>query len=88
MTVSGVPSPLRSTVTAVTVSVSPSASVSLPSTLPDTGVSSVTLTVSSFATGASLTGVTVMSSVAVVPPVVVYVIGGTAPWKSGAGVKA
>ena len=49
----------------VTVKALPSASVSLVSTLPETGLSSVVLTVSSTATGALLSEATVMLTVAV-----------------------
>ena len=53
----------------VTVKALPSASVSLVSTLPETGLSSVVLTVSSTATGKSFTDVTVMFTTPVsVPP--------------------
>ena len=51
---SGVPSPLMSTVAAVTVRGLPSGSVSLASTLPPTEVSSATGTISSIATGGLL----------------------------------
>ena len=54
----------------VTLSVSPSASVSLPSTAITTGVSSAVVRLSSTATGASFAPLTVMVSVlvAVRPP--------------------
>ena len=61
--------PLPGRTTAVTVSVSPSTSVSLASTSTVDGVVLGCRAVSSTATGASLTGVTVMVTVAVaVPP--------------------
>ena len=50
--------------TRVAVNVSPSTSVSLVSTLPVRAVSSLVLTVSSTVTGESLTGLTVIETVA------------------------
>src|SRR6185503_11280247 len=79
-------------VTAVTVSVSPSMSLSLTSTsIGVSASSSATLAVSFAATGGSLTGVTVIATVAVaVPPwpsEIVYVKL-VAPWKFAAGWNA
>ena len=63
--VSGVPSPFTSIAAAVIVNGSLSGSVSFPSTLTVTGVSSITGMVSLTPTGGSLTGVTVIETVAV-----------------------
>ena len=88
---SGLPSPSMSTVTEVTVSTSPSGSVSLVSKLPLIGVSSATGTLSSIATGASGVGVTITLAVAgaeVAPRLSVTtneIL--TAPLKLGAGVN-
>ena len=60
--------PLAGTVTAVTVSVSSSGSESLLSTVVVTGVFSDVVSVSSFATGASFTALTVIVTVAVSDP--------------------
>jgi hypothetical protein len=57
---SGVPSPSVSTVIMLTDSVSPSMSLSLLSTWPAVDAPGTVVALSSAATGASLTGVTVM----------------------------
>ena len=66
-----------------TVKVLPSTSVSFVNIFPETGVSSVAEMISSTATGASLTGVTVIFNVPVPEPpfvsVAVYSIAGTCP---------
>ncbi len=56
--------PLAPWVTALTVSVSPSRSLSFVSTLTVTAVSSAVVAVSLFATGASFTAITVIVTVA------------------------
>ena len=78
-------------VNCVTVSGLPSTSVSLASTLPVAVVSSVTTTVSSTATGRSLTGFTVMVAVAAgdVAPLLSVTVNGifTVPLKFAAGIN-
>ena len=67
----------------VTLSGSPSTSVSLLSTLPVATVSSLVVTVSDTPTGASFTDVIAIASVDVVlsePSLNVYVALGTTPW--------
>ena len=63
--VTGVPTTAGCPLIWVTVSVSPSTSVSLPSTLMTTDASSLVVKLSLTATGASLTGVTVIFTLAV-----------------------
>ena len=87
----GINVPTPGIVNCVTLSGLPSTSVSFVSTLPVAGVSSVTATVSSTATGRSLTGFTVMLALAAgdVAPLLSVTVNGilTVPLKLDAGIN-